>query len=111
MDNEIIIIDKTEVQPISASRGQVLKFDLLSNTIPYNDDCKMIWSYNKTKKSKFLEQTLGNGIVRKEDNSLYMELDISAIRESFDIVYGEFFGYGTGQRQIVLNVGLNDSAY
>lgn len=111
-ENPLIIIDKTETVSVQMSRGQLFRFAFESDACPYNDNAKGILSYAKSKNSVISTVTIANnGITKKTDGKLYIELDGLDIRSCHDTVYFEFFGFGTGYRHKLVNIGLIDSAW
>ncbi|WP_438423142.1 hypothetical protein [Aquimarina macrocephali] len=110
--DNLVIIDKTKTVSVQMTRGQIFRFALESDTCPYDDNAIGILSYAKSKKSIISTATISNeGITKKPDGKLYIELDGLDIRSCHDVVYFEFFGFGTGYRHILINIGLTDSAW
>ncbi|WP_109437812.1 hypothetical protein [Aquimarina sp. AU119] len=112
-NNPIIVIDRTEIQPVEMTNGQKYMFDLKSDTCPYNDYACLVLSYSKSIKSHISTFTIGEdtGITKKSDGTLYFEIDPTQFRRNVEVVYAEFFGFGSGYRHIEFILSLNKSAW
>lgn len=111
--SNVIKIDKSVDIPYSVSRGQIMRFDFWAkeDECPYNDNAVIYFSYAKTKKTIISVFRLGTGLIKREEGRFYAEFDTAIVRDIHDVVYGEFFPYGTSYRSMTFILGLNDSAY
>ena len=105
-----ITIDEPKKLNLSASRSQTYKFDIRELDEVFSDDCKMVWSYAKTKASTFLTNTVGDGLIKLGNGGIYTEINLSNVRDCFDAIYGEFDGYGEGDRKLIIMINIDNSA-
>lgn len=105
-----ITIDEPKKLNISASRSQTYKFDIRELDEVFSDECKLVWSYGKTKASVMSTKTVGDGLIKLGNGGVYTEFDLSSIRGCFDTIYGEFDGYGEGDRKLIIMINIDNSA-
>ena len=51
-----------------------------------------------------------DGLIKLSNGGVYTERNLSNVRYCFDTIYGEFDGYGEGDRKLIIMINIDNSA-